>query len=265
MQLPLALAITGPDGVVVGNVQVHGLAWQPINQRCEVFVGDAGGVFDADALLGVVQDGQQMLDQRLGVLRVPLQGARKAGVVEIGQGAVEPRAQPAHFGHHLRWHVLETRQRLTVNVVEQAYPQRLAINLHGQQVFAAVRRTYCGHRQAVLTQVGEGGMLRLQLHLGVAVMTGLEHELPSSRVDPEVQVLLTAQCRQPTGNAVVHLQQGMRLGFAERGAWQAGALDQLFEGRGDVFLLLTGHGLYRWSRGDSSDCMPDLADDERRS
>ncbi|MNO83448.1 hypothetical protein D3C76_747560 [compost metagenome] len=55
LQLPLALGITGPHGVVVGDVQVHGLTGQLIDQRHQALVGLSRGVFDAGALPAVLQ------------------------------------------------------------------------------------------------------------------------------------------------------------------------------------------------------------------
>ncbi|MCY1459002.1 hypothetical protein D9M71_764390 [compost metagenome] len=40
----------------------------------------------------------------------------------------------------------------------------------------------------------------------------------------------------------MRLQHGMRLGFAERRAGQAGALDQRGQGRGGGLVLWAGHG-----------------------
>ncbi|MNM72672.1 hypothetical protein D3C81_843710 [compost metagenome] len=84
LQLPLALAIAGPHGVVVGDVQVHGLAWQLFGQWRQVRSGELGGLLDTGALACVLQHRQQVLDQRLRMLRVPLQGAAQARVVKIG-------------------------------------------------------------------------------------------------------------------------------------------------------------------------------------
>ncbi|MNN07963.1 hypothetical protein D3C81_1208040 [compost metagenome] len=242
LQLPLALAVAGPDGVVVGDVQVHGLAWQLVDQRRQMLGGQLGGLLDAGALLGVAQHGQQVLDQCLGVLRVPLQGARQARVVESGQGLVQPRAEPAEFGHQAWFHVLEAGQWLAVDVVEQAHAQRLPVYFQRQQHLAIAGRAHGGHWQALFAQVGQGRVLGLELHLGVAAVAGLEHETALWCVYTEVQVLLAAQCREVAGNAVVRLQHGMCLGFAERRAGQAGALDQRGQGRGGGLVLWAGHG-----------------------
>ncbi len=249
LQLPLALVVAGPHGVVVGDVQVHGLGWQPLCQGREALAGQARGLFDAGALRGVVQYRQQVRDQRLGMLRVPLQGTHQAWMVEVDQGLVEPCAQPAQFSHQARRHVLETRHWLAVNVVEQAYPQGLPVDGHCQQGVTILCRLHGGHRHALLAQVGEGGVLRLQFDLGVAAVTGLEHEAALRGVHAQVQVLLAAQRRQVAIQAVMRPQQRMRLSFAKRRAGQGGALDQRVEGRGGGVFLWAGHELYRCCRG----------------
>ncbi|MNE10532.1 hypothetical protein D3C80_1032490 [compost metagenome] len=54
LQLPLALAIAGPHGVVVGHVQVHGLAGQLVGQRRQVRSGQLGGLLDTGAVACVL-------------------------------------------------------------------------------------------------------------------------------------------------------------------------------------------------------------------
>ncbi len=196
LQLPLALGITGPHGVVVGDVQVHGLAWQVINQRHQALSGLAGGVFDAGALPAVLQYRQQMIDQRLGMLRVPLQGARKAWVVEIGQGLVQLRTEPAQLSHQVWLHVLETGQRLAFDVIEQPQAQWLFVDVQFQQPHAVVGQAYGGYRQTLLAQEGQGGVLRFKFQLGIAAMAGLQHIATLGRGHAKVQVLLAAQHRR---------------------------------------------------------------------
>lgn len=205
---------------------------------------DRGGLCDAAALVGIVQHREQVLYQRLRMLGVPLQGAPEARVVETGQGPIKLCAKPAQFGHQLRREVGKARQRLTLDVFQQADPQWLVCDVQGQQGFATECRAHAWHGQAMLAQVGEGRMLGLQFDLGVAAMACLEHEAALRRDHTQVQVLLAAQGRQLTGEAVVGLQQALRLGGAEHRAWQAGTLDQRVEGRGGS-LGVTGHGLYR--------------------
>ncbi|MNN34025.1 hypothetical protein D3C81_1478080 [compost metagenome] len=135
--------------------------------------GQAGGLLQAGALPGILQHWQQMLDQRLGVLRVPLQGAHQAWVVEIGQGFVDPGAQRAQFGHQARLHVLEAGQRLPFYVIEQAGAQRLAIDVQCQQRLAVACRAYGRYRQPLPAQVSQRRMLRLQFHLGIIAVANL--------------------------------------------------------------------------------------------
>ncbi|MNH28791.1 hypothetical protein D3C79_889810 [compost metagenome] len=155
-----------------------------------------------------------MLDQCLGVLRVPLQGAAQAWVVKVGQGFVQPSAELAQFGHQAWRHVFEAGQRLAVDVVEQAYAQWLAGDVQCQQRLAGLCGAYCGYGQALFTQVGQGGVLGFQFDLGVAAVAGLEYETALGGIQAEVQVLLAAQRRQVASQVVMRLQQGLRLGFA---------------------------------------------------
>ncbi|MNP23202.1 hypothetical protein D3C76_1159030 [compost metagenome] len=161
--------------------------------------GQVGGLLYAGALFGILQHRQQVLDQRLGVLRVPLQGAHQAWVVEVGQGPVQLGAEPAQFGHQARLHVLEAGQWLAFDVVEQAHAQRLPVDVQFQQRLATVGRAHGRYRQALFAQVGQGGVLCFQFQLGIAAVAGLEHEAAVWRVHAEVQVLLAAQCRQVAG------------------------------------------------------------------
>ncbi|MNG94827.1 hypothetical protein D3C79_538450 [compost metagenome] len=221
LELPLALFIAGPNGVVIGDVQVHGLGWQLRRQWRQALAGQARGLLDAGPLRCVLQHRQQVFDQALGVLWVPLQGARESWVVEVDQGFVEPCTQCAELRHQVRGHVLEPGQRLAVDVVEQAYPQRLAVDVQGQQGLPVVGRAHGRYGQALLAQIGQGRMLRLQLGLGIAAMAGLEHETSLRRVQAQVQVLLAAQRREAASQAVMRVQQRLGLGFAERRAGQA--------------------------------------------
>ncbi|MNH10609.1 hypothetical protein D3C79_700930 [compost metagenome] len=97
----------------------------------------------------------------------------------------------------------------------------------------------------MIAQEGQGGVLGFKLQLGVAAVAGLQH-IATLRCDhAKVQVLLAAQYRKVAGKAIVGLQHGVCLGFAQRWAGQAGALDQGGQGRGSGLVLWTGHGLYR--------------------
>ena len=109
---------------------MHGLGRQVIGQRLQAFGGQPGELLHTGSTGRVLQYRQQMLDQCLSVARVPLQGALEAGMIEIGQCPVDTRAQLAQFSDQARLHVFETRQWLALDVVEQAHPQRLAIDVH---------------------------------------------------------------------------------------------------------------------------------------
>ncbi|MNH13015.1 hypothetical protein D3C79_725740 [compost metagenome] len=183
-----------------------------------------------------------MIDQRLGMLRVPLQGARKAWVVEAGQGLVQLRTEPAQLSHQVWLHVLETGQRLAFDVIEQPQAQWLFVDVQFQQPHAVVGQAYGGYRQTLLAQEGQGGVLRFKFQLGIAAMAGLQHIATLGRGHAKVQVLLAAQHRKVAGNAVVGLKHGVGLGFAQRWAGPAGALYQRGQGRGSGLVLWAGHG-----------------------
>ncbi|MNN64962.1 hypothetical protein D3C76_747570 [compost metagenome] len=72
------------------------------------------------------------------MLRVPLQGARKAWVIEMGKRLVQLCTEPAQFSHQARLHVLEAGQRLAFDVIEQAQAQWLRVDVQFQQPHAVV-------------------------------------------------------------------------------------------------------------------------------
>ncbi|PAV75008.1 hypothetical protein WR25_06803 [Diploscapter pachys] len=84
-------------------------------------------------------------------------------------------------------------QWLPVDVIEQAGPKRLAIDLEERQ-----RR-----------------MLGLQFDRRIAAMADLEHEAALVAVHAKVEVLLAAQHLQRALQVVVRPQQGMGLGLAK--------------------------------------------------
>ncbi|MNM72671.1 hypothetical protein D3C81_843700 [compost metagenome] len=89
--------------------------------------------------------------------------------------------------------MFEAGQRLAVDVVEQAHTQRLAVDVQCQQRLPVVCRAHSGYRQALFTQIGQRGVLRLQFDLGIAAVAGLEDEAGLGGIHAHVQVLLAAQ------------------------------------------------------------------------
>ncbi|MCY1181094.1 hypothetical protein D9M73_215790 [compost metagenome] len=73
-----------------------------------------------------------MVDQRLGMAWVPLQGALKARMVEVGQGLVDLGTHISEGGHQLGAHVFQMGQRVAVDVIEQAHLHGLAVDLQWQ-------------------------------------------------------------------------------------------------------------------------------------
>lgn len=136
LHLPVALLITVPDHVVIGNVQVHGLDRQLRRQWLQAGAGGPSDLFDLGVSLRIRQGRQQVLDQRLGMARVPLQRALQARVVEAGERLVDPGAQRAQLGDYLHRQVFQACQWLAVDVFEQPHPQRLAIDVQRQQLGA---------------------------------------------------------------------------------------------------------------------------------
>ncbi len=242
LQLPLARGVAGPDRVVVGDVQVHGLDRQLRGERGQMRGCHAGGLFDTRASCRVGQYRQQVVDQRLGVLRVPLQGARQAWVVEAGEGFVQPGAEAAQLGHQVRRHMPEAGQRLAFDVVEQANAQRLAVHVHFQQGLAIIGRAHGWYRQALFAQVSQRCMLGFKLDPCIAAVARLEHVPALGCIDPQVQVLLAAQGRQFAGNSVMGQQQIAGLAWVERRVRQAGTLGQDVNDGGSGRYWLGGHG-----------------------
>ncbi|MCY1309527.1 hypothetical protein D9M70_596310 [compost metagenome] len=58
--------------------------------------------------------------------RVPLKGAFKTRMVEIGQRLVHFTAEPAETGHHGPRQMIQVCERLALDVFEQAHMHRLS-------------------------------------------------------------------------------------------------------------------------------------------
>ncbi len=81
--------------------------------------------------VGVLDDGQQVFDQRVGVARVPLQDALQARMLEIGQRQINAGAQLAQPDHDVMAQVPDMPQRLPVDKFQQAHVHRLPIDIDG--------------------------------------------------------------------------------------------------------------------------------------
>ncbi|MNK98118.1 hypothetical protein D3C87_1184700 [compost metagenome] len=118
LQLPMSLRITLPHHVVIGDVHVDGLHRQLVDQGLQAALSEFGCVGDQLAL-GVIPDHrQQMRDQRLGMTRVPLQGAHQPRMIECRQRQIHLAAQATKTGHHRGVEIIEVRQRLALDVVQ---------------------------------------------------------------------------------------------------------------------------------------------------
>ena len=217
LQLPLAFGVALPDRIVVGDVEVHGLLRQLIQQRRQGLLRLGGGGLDADLARAFGEHWQQVGNQCLGVLRVPLQGAFEAGMGEVGQRLIDPGTERAQLGHQPWLHVLEPGQGLAVDIVQQAGANGLPIDIQRQQLLARHRHAHRRHRHATLAQPAQGRMLRLQLDRRVAAMAHLQHIAPLRAVETEVEVLLAAQRLQCAVEAIVLIEQRASLLLAEGG------------------------------------------------
>lgn len=226
LHLPLPLVVAGPDHVVIGDVQVDCLLRQLRDQGLQASCRHPGDLFDLRPSLPILQHRQQVFDQHLGMARVPLQRTLKARVIEVGERQVNPGTKRAQFGNYPRRQVLEARQRLTVDVLEQSHPQLLTIDVQRQQVRAIAGWPHRRHRQPFAAQVTQRGMLGLELHLTIACVTSLEHVARPVAVETQVQVLLATHHLQASLQNVMYPQQGMSLGLSKHGCRQAGSLNQ---------------------------------------
>ncbi len=101
LQLPLALCITQPDHVVLGDVQMHRLYRQRCYQWQQTTMSLFTSLDDTGASVGVLDHRQQVLDQRMSVARIPLQNALQARMIEACQCQVYTGTQFAQPDHHL--------------------------------------------------------------------------------------------------------------------------------------------------------------------
>ena len=90
---PVPLGITLPHHIVIGDIHVHRLPRQVCRQRLDMRLDLPGHLLQSSTLRQVGQGCQQVGDQCLRVARVPLQGARKARVLEICQREAHLPAQ----------------------------------------------------------------------------------------------------------------------------------------------------------------------------
>ncbi|MNM46548.1 hypothetical protein D3C81_574880 [compost metagenome] len=193
LQLPLALLIARPDGVIIGDVQMYRLHRQLVEQRLQTFPGLLCGGTYPRLLRAFGQHRQQVSDQCLGVPWVPLQGSFEPRVGEVGQGQVDSCTKTAQLSHQARLHVLDTGQRLTFYIVEQAHAQALTVHVHRQQLLAGTCCQHRRYRHSLVMQIAQGSMLGLELRNGIVAMADLQHIAPAGGVQAKIQVLLATQ------------------------------------------------------------------------
>lgn len=168
-----------------------------------------------------------MRDQRLSMTSVPLQGALQPRMIEIRQRQVHLAAQATEAGHHRTIEMIQMRQRLAFDVVQQAHVYRLASDFQRQQVRTILRGDHPRHVHVrVLAQMFEPGVLGLQLQRRIIAPTDFQDETALVAVDAVVQILLAAEGLQPSAQPVMLLQQLKRLLRRDLRTGQTGAMNQ---------------------------------------
>ncbi|MNI63278.1 hypothetical protein D3C73_1186370 [compost metagenome] len=208
LQLPLALPITLPDHVVIGDVHVDGLYRQLVHQWPQSLICLLGGLRDQGTLAIVLDHRQQVRDQCVGVAGVPLQGALQAGMAEIGQCQVHFTAQPTKTGHHRPRQMVQLRERLPLDVLEQTHVHCLPCDFERKQIGAGPRFHHPRHLHlGMIGQMFEPGVLGLQLQRRIVAPADFQDKTPLGAVDAKVQVLLAAKRLQATAQPVMPLEQ----------------------------------------------------------
>ncbi|MNJ58380.1 hypothetical protein D3C77_540100 [compost metagenome] len=108
LQLPLALLVTLPDSVVIGDIEVYRLHGQLSGQRLQAFLRLVRGLQQLRFAGALGEYRRQVRDQLNGVPWVPLQRTFKPRMGEIRQGLVNTCAKPAKLGDQLRRHEFKT-------------------------------------------------------------------------------------------------------------------------------------------------------------
>ena len=223
----MPLRITLPDHVVIGDVHMDRLHREFVEQRLQATLSLLGSLCNQPALVRIGNHRQQMADQSAGVARVPLQGALKARMLEIGQGQVHLSAQPAKASHQLRPQVIQVGQGMAFDEIEQAHMYRLSGYFQRKQVGTVVGRDHPRHSPlGMLAQMPQPGVLGLQLQGGVIAMADFQDKPTLIGVDAKVEVLLAAQGLHRAAQPVVGFQQLQRLLRANLRTWQAGTVNQ---------------------------------------
>lgn len=111
---------------------MHRLDWQCRNQWQQTAMSLLAGFDQTGAGVGILDHRQEVLDQRMGVARVPLQDALQTGVVEIGQRDIHMGTQLAQLNHDVTAQMLDMSQRLPVDEFEQAHMHCLAVDVDRQ-------------------------------------------------------------------------------------------------------------------------------------
>ncbi len=132
LQVPRVPRLASPDCVVLGDVQMHCLYRQCGNQWQQTAMSLLTGFDQTGAGVGILDHRQQVLDQRVGVARVPLQDALQTGVVEIGQRNIHMGTQFAQLDHDVTPQVLDMPQRLPVDELKQTHMHRLPVDVDRQ-------------------------------------------------------------------------------------------------------------------------------------
>ncbi|MNP09251.1 hypothetical protein D3C76_1013470 [compost metagenome] len=194
LQLPAALCVPLPHHVVVGDVHVNGLYGQFVLQWQQMALGLFGRFNDQAALGFILDDRQQMRNQRMGVARVPLQGSHQPRMVKIRQCQVHFTAQAPETGHHGGIEIFQVRQGLALDVIQQTHMHRLACDLQGQQVGTVFCRDHPRNVDVRMPgQVLEPGMLGLQFERRIIAPANFQDKPPLIAVDTKIQVLLAAE------------------------------------------------------------------------
>ncbi|MCY1186076.1 hypothetical protein D9M73_269130 [compost metagenome] len=89
--------------------------------------------------------------------------------------------------------MLDTGQRLTFYIGEQAHAQALTVHVHRQQLLAGTCCQHRRYRHSLVMQIAQGSMLGLELRNGIVAMADLQHIAPAGGVQAKIQVLLATQ------------------------------------------------------------------------
>lgn len=132
-----------------------------------------------------------MLDQCLGMARVPLQRALQARMLEPRQRLAHPPTQVTKPCDHPAPQVGQMGQRLSIDVLQHAHVQGLTVEVQGQQRFPGQRLDDLGY--AYRLQPIKRSVLGVQFNSVVVAPTDFQNKPAAGAVDSVVEVLLTAQ------------------------------------------------------------------------